>query len=196
MLRLILHFNTLWLSGYPPDHINAVLTHTLHFLSLLAFYLGVKLPFDVVWSRSSTPPTTSSTSLSSSTTARTTGLLGVGTPWIGAVRGTENGGWARSVIIIFHFCALFMAFLLFLQVVYEASVACVCQPTCSVSTTYIAHAVSGSSSFAHALCEHAHEPHKIWPDATCFDGRVAARGTAKYDGKRKLVHHGACDVAI
>ncbi|KJA16727.1 hypothetical protein HYPSUDRAFT_91147 [Hypholoma sublateritium FD-334 SS-4] len=59
---------------YPPDHINAVLTHTIHFLSLLTFYLGVRLPFEVVW---------------------TEGKLGVGQPWIGAIRGGETGGWAR-----------------------------------------------------------------------------------------------------
>lgn len=41
---------------YPPDHINAVLTHTIHFVSLLAFYLGIKLPFEVVWSRSGISP--------------------------------------------------------------------------------------------------------------------------------------------
>ncbi|TCD71035.1 hypothetical protein EIP91_000534 [Steccherinum ochraceum] len=81
---------------YPPDHINAVLTHTLHFLSLLAFYLGIKLPFDVVWSRSSTPPTSGGTSSSSGGfSASRTGLLGVGTPWIGAIRGSEHGGWAK-----------------------------------------------------------------------------------------------------
>ncbi|PCH44637.1 hypothetical protein WOLCODRAFT_154674 [Wolfiporia cocos MD-104 SS10] len=72
---------------YPPDHINAVLTHTLHFLSLLAFYLGIKLPFGVIWSRSSTPPSSSS--------SPDRGLLGVGVPWIGAIKGGENGGWAR-----------------------------------------------------------------------------------------------------
>ncbi|KAG6916523.1 hypothetical protein DXG01_006464 [Tephrocybe rancida] len=59
---------------YPPDHINAVITHTIHFLSLLTFYLGVKLPFEVSWSG---------------------GKLGVGTPSIGAGRGPENGGWAK-----------------------------------------------------------------------------------------------------
>lgn len=60
--------------GYPPDHINAVLTHTIHFLSLLTFYLGIKLPFEVIWTGSK---------------------LGVGQPWIGAIRGGESGGWAR-----------------------------------------------------------------------------------------------------
>ncbi|KAF8809238.1 hypothetical protein BYT27DRAFT_7241289 [Phlegmacium glaucopus] len=59
---------------YPPDHINAVLTHTIHFISLLTFYLGVKLPFEVIW---------------------TGGKLGVGQPWIGATQGSEVGGWAR-----------------------------------------------------------------------------------------------------
>uniref|UniRef100_A0A8H7XIQ5 Autophagy-related protein 14 n=1 Tax=Psilocybe cubensis TaxID=181762 RepID=A0A8H7XIQ5_PSICU len=59
---------------YPPDHINAVLTHTIHFLSLLTFYLGIKLPFEIIW---------------------TGGKLGVGQPWIGASKGGEYGGWAR-----------------------------------------------------------------------------------------------------
>ncbi|KAI0634679.1 UV radiation resistance protein and autophagy-related subunit 14-domain-containing protein [Trametes polyzona] len=71
---------------YPPDHINAVLTHTIHFLTLLAFYLGIKLPFEIVWSRSTTPPTGPT---------KGSGLLGVGIPWIGAIRGGESGGWAR-----------------------------------------------------------------------------------------------------
>ncbi|KAI8971312.1 UV radiation resistance protein and autophagy-related subunit 14-domain-containing protein [Trametes punicea] len=71
---------------YPPDHINAVLTHTIHFVTLLAFYLGIKLPFEIVWSRSTTPPTGP---------AAGSGLLGVGIPWIGAIRGGESGGWAR-----------------------------------------------------------------------------------------------------
>ncbi|OCH85144.1 hypothetical protein OBBRIDRAFT_798480 [Obba rivulosa] len=70
---------------YPPDHINAVITHALHFLSLLSFYLGIKLPFEVVWSRSTTPPASGAGA----------GLLGVGIPWIGATRGGESGGWAR-----------------------------------------------------------------------------------------------------
>jgi hypothetical protein len=63
-------------SGYPPAHINAVITHTIHFLGLLTFYLGVKLPFEITWSGKK---------------------LGVGQPWIGAGRGTESGGWARFV---------------------------------------------------------------------------------------------------
>ncbi|EPT05836.1 hypothetical protein FOMPIDRAFT_1110724 [Fomitopsis schrenkii] len=69
---------------YPPDHVNAVITHTVHFLTLLAFYLGIKLPFEVVWGQSSTPPASGSA-----------GLLGVGVPWIGAIKGGESGGWAR-----------------------------------------------------------------------------------------------------
>ncbi|PPR05760.1 hypothetical protein CVT24_006826, partial [Panaeolus cyanescens] len=59
---------------YPPDHINAVVTHTIHFLTLLTFYLGIKLPFEIIW---------------------TGGKLGLGQPWIGAIRGPEGGGWAR-----------------------------------------------------------------------------------------------------
>ncbi|KAG2348244.1 hypothetical protein BDR05DRAFT_875011 [Suillus weaverae] len=57
---------------YPPDHINAVITHTIHFLGLLTFYLGIKLPFEVSWS---------------------CGRFGVGMPWIGAGRGSES--WAK-----------------------------------------------------------------------------------------------------
>ncbi|KAL1662113.1 UV radiation resistance protein and autophagy-related subunit 14-domain-containing protein [Schizophyllum commune] len=59
---------------YPPDHINAVMTHIVHFLSLLTFYLGVKMPFEVAWSG---------------------GKLGIGQPMISAIRGGESGGWAR-----------------------------------------------------------------------------------------------------
>ncbi|KAJ6540549.1 UV radiation resistance protein and autophagy-related subunit 14-domain-containing protein [Mycena capillaripes] len=55
---------------YPPQHINAVLGHAVHFLGLLAWYLGVKLPFAVRWAG---------------------GKLGVGVPWIGP----QKGGWGR-----------------------------------------------------------------------------------------------------
>ncbi|KAH9932353.1 uncharacterized protein B0H18DRAFT_1093214 [Fomitopsis serialis] len=58
---------------YPPDHINAVITHTL--------------PFEIVWSQSGAPPTSGS--------SMGIGLLGVGGPWIGAIKGGESGGWAR-----------------------------------------------------------------------------------------------------
>ncbi|KAJ7184966.1 UV radiation resistance protein and autophagy-related subunit 14-domain-containing protein [Mycena filopes] len=60
---------------YPPQHINAVLGHAVHFVGLLAFYLGVKLPFVVNWDG---------------------GKLGVGVPWIGPGR----GGWGRQVPIL------------------------------------------------------------------------------------------------
>ncbi|KAF9008205.1 UV radiation resistance protein/autophagy-related protein 14, partial [Cyathus striatus] len=61
---------------YPPDHTNAVLRHTLHFLSLLTFYLGIKLPFEVTYAPGG-------------------GGGAGGQPWIGAGRGGESGGWAR-----------------------------------------------------------------------------------------------------
>ncbi|KDQ53721.1 hypothetical protein JAAARDRAFT_39033 [Jaapia argillacea MUCL 33604] len=61
-------------TGYPPDHINAVITHTIHFLGLLSFYLGIKLPFEITWSERK---------------------LGVGQPSIGAIRGGESGSWAK-----------------------------------------------------------------------------------------------------
>ncbi|KAH0834642.1 UV radiation resistance protein and autophagy-related subunit 14-domain-containing protein [Lanmaoa asiatica] len=59
---------------YPPDHINAVITHTIHFVGLLTFYLGVKLPFETEWSGK---------------------RFGVGHPWIGAGKGGESGSWAK-----------------------------------------------------------------------------------------------------
>jgi hypothetical protein len=61
-------------TGYPPDHINAVITHTLHFIGLLTFYLGIRLPFGITW---------------------TGGKLGVGQPWIRSIKGTESGSWAK-----------------------------------------------------------------------------------------------------
>ncbi|KAF8576885.1 hypothetical protein K439DRAFT_1640144 [Ramaria rubella] len=59
---------------YSPEHINAAVTHTLHFLSLLTFYLGVKLPFEVTWSGD---------------------VVGVGCPFIAAGKGSDSGGWAK-----------------------------------------------------------------------------------------------------
>ena len=59
---------------FPPAHVNAALTFTVHFIGLLSFYLGVKLPFEVSWSG---------------------GKLGVGIPEICAGRGGEGGAWAR-----------------------------------------------------------------------------------------------------
>ncbi|KAJ7879449.1 UV radiation resistance protein and autophagy-related subunit 14-domain-containing protein [Mycena leptocephala] len=58
----------------PGDHINAVLGHAVHFLGLLAWYLGVKLPFAVRWEG---------------------GKLGVGVPWIGPQKG-RWGRWTAS----------------------------------------------------------------------------------------------------
>lgn len=59
---------------FPPAHVNAALTFTVHFFGLLSFYLGVKLPFEISWSG---------------------GKLGVGAPEICAGRGGESGAWAR-----------------------------------------------------------------------------------------------------
>lgn len=61
---------------YAPVHVNAILTHTIHFLGLLTFYLGIKLPFQITWSG---------------------GKLGFGRPSISAARpgGSETGGWAK-----------------------------------------------------------------------------------------------------
>lgn len=62
--------------GYPPQYIDAAVTHTIHFINLLSFYLGVKLPFEIQWSGNG---------------------LGVGTPMIGAGSGADSGGWSRYV---------------------------------------------------------------------------------------------------
>lgn len=59
---------------YPAQYINAAVTHAIHFINLLSFYLGVKLPFEIQWSGNG---------------------LGVGAPFIGAASGTDAGGWSR-----------------------------------------------------------------------------------------------------
>jgi hypothetical protein len=56
------------------EEINASVGHTLHFLTLLCFYLGIKLPFEVLWSRRKP---------------------GVGVPFLKAGPGPANGNWAR-----------------------------------------------------------------------------------------------------
>ena len=61
-------------SGYPAQEINAAVTYTIHFINLLSFYLGVKLPFEIQWSGN---------------------RLGVGIPMIGAGPGGDTGGWSR-----------------------------------------------------------------------------------------------------
>lgn len=72
--------------GYPPDHINAVLAYTIHFILLMNFYLGIKLPFSITWMR----PTTEN-----GTPSYEESKLGFGQPWIGAESGGENGNWAK-----------------------------------------------------------------------------------------------------
>ncbi|KIJ55025.1 hypothetical protein M422DRAFT_24884 [Sphaerobolus stellatus SS14] len=64
------------MTRYPPEHINAAITYTMHFINLLTFYLGVKLPFEVTWSES---------------------VVGVGTPYMAAGKGPDTGGWARWI---------------------------------------------------------------------------------------------------
>lgn len=61
----------------PSEHITAVLHMTLHFVQLLTFYLGVKLPFEVVWEEGAGAKE------------------GVGRAWIRAGKGGDLGGWAR-----------------------------------------------------------------------------------------------------
>jgi Vacuolar sorting 38 and autophagy-related subunit 14 len=56
------------------EEINAAIGHTLHFLTLLCFYLGVKLPFEARWSKRKP---------------------GVGVPFLKAGSGPVNGNWAK-----------------------------------------------------------------------------------------------------
>lgn len=63
------------LANQSLEHIQAVISCTLQFLRLLAFYLGVRLPFEVVWDGG--------------------GVEGVGRPWIHAIQGDEDGGWSK-----------------------------------------------------------------------------------------------------
>ncbi|KAG8863524.1 hypothetical protein FRB96_008264 [Tulasnella sp. 330] len=63
------------LRRYSQEHVTAAVAHTLHFLRLLTFYLGVKLPFEVIWSG---------------------GAPCMGMPSIVAGRGPERGGWSNS----------------------------------------------------------------------------------------------------
>lgn len=60
--------------GYSQEHVTAAVSNTLQFIGLLTFYLGVKLPFDTIWSG---------------------GAPGMGFPSIVAGRGPERGGWAK-----------------------------------------------------------------------------------------------------
>ncbi|KAG2124294.1 hypothetical protein BD769DRAFT_1306426, partial [Suillus cothurnatus] len=55
--------------GYPLDHINAVITYTIHFLGLLTFITMHQTPLEVLWSCR---------------------RLDVGMPWIGAGRGSKS----------------------------------------------------------------------------------------------------------
>lgn len=54
---------------FPAEHINAALLHTLHFVRVLTYYLGVKLPFELAHDAQQ--------------------------PWIRAGPGGEHGGWAK-----------------------------------------------------------------------------------------------------
>ncbi|KZS92382.1 hypothetical protein SISNIDRAFT_412745 [Sistotremastrum niveocremeum HHB9708] len=62
------------INRHQPEQINATVQHTIHFLSLLTFYLGVKLPFEITWNGNA--PT-------------------VGQAFISATKGGESGGWAK-----------------------------------------------------------------------------------------------------
>lgn len=66
------------MTGYSQEHVTAAVAHTLHFLRLLTFYLGVKLPFEIIWSG---------------------GAPCMGMPFIVAGRGPERGGWSKSVVL-------------------------------------------------------------------------------------------------
>lgn len=72
---LALPANPADLANLPLEHVQAVLSSLLQFLRLLTFYLGVKLPFEIIWDGGVAD--------------------GVGRPWIHAIQGDEEGGWAK-----------------------------------------------------------------------------------------------------
>ena len=65
--------------GHQSEHVTAAVTHVLHLLRMLTFYLGVKLPFEVSWSGEAP---------------------GVGLASIAAGRGSDTGGWARFAVCL------------------------------------------------------------------------------------------------
>ncbi|KIM22011.1 hypothetical protein M408DRAFT_333130 [Serendipita vermifera MAFF 305830] len=69
--------------SYALEEINAAIGHTLHFIRVLCFYLGIKLPFEVHWSRR---------------------RPGVGIPYLKAASGPSNGNWAKWIMP----CALYL----------------------------------------------------------------------------------------
>lgn len=72
---LALPANPAELASLPLEHVQAVIASFLQFLRLLTFYLGVKLPFEILWDGGI--------------------AYGVGRPWIHAIQGDEDGGWAK-----------------------------------------------------------------------------------------------------
>ncbi|PVF94557.1 hypothetical protein CPB86DRAFT_765623 [Serendipita vermifera] len=66
------------------EETNASICSTLQFLNLLCFYLGIKLPFGVFWSK---------------------GKTGLGIPYLKASSGPEHGNWAKWVVP----CALYVS---------------------------------------------------------------------------------------
>ncbi|KAF8593049.1 hypothetical protein BDV93DRAFT_612363 [Ceratobasidium sp. AG-I] len=96
-----------------PPALHATLYNTLHFMRLTAFYLGVKLPFEVTWGASSNlaPPfhdlfipggqgegTGRLESISEDGETSGPTPVGAGTPWIVAGRGlggSVDGGWGK-----------------------------------------------------------------------------------------------------
>ncbi|CAE6467156.1 unnamed protein product [Rhizoctonia solani] len=99
------------LSRTKPSALHTTLYNVLHFMRLISYYLGVKLPFEVAWGASSTvsPPFPSlfipgaegeklETINEDGGDSSGATLVGVGTPWIVAGRGlggTADGGWGK-----------------------------------------------------------------------------------------------------
>ena len=72
---LILPSHPAKLQRLPPEHVQAVIPYLLQFMRLLTFYMGVKLPFEIMWDGGAGE--------------------GVGRPWICASKGTDDGGWSK-----------------------------------------------------------------------------------------------------
>ncbi|KAG8833147.1 hypothetical protein FRC17_011267 [Serendipita sp. 399] len=65
------------------EQTNAAVTYAIHFVNLLGFYLGIKVPFEIRWSG---------------------GRQAIGVPYLKASSGSSNGNWAKWIVP----CAMYL----------------------------------------------------------------------------------------
>ncbi|QRV86941.1 Vacuolar sorting 38 and autophagy-related subunit 14 [Ceratobasidium sp. AG-Ba] len=101
------------LARYKPSQLHTTLYNVIHFIQLISFYLGVKLPFVVGWGASSriAPPfndlfipggagqtKNELDTINEDSDSGDATMVGVGTPWIVSGRGlgaSVDGGWGK-----------------------------------------------------------------------------------------------------